>query len=95
MAVNTAQPVRDHEPPPKGILEDVSAKGGDLLTRTVENVFPYGSREAERLRNRYEEEDDNDNEKAAKDDKIDVNEPGSVGRSTRCMLQRDASVSSH
>jgi chromatin structure-remodeling complex subunit RSC9 len=87
--------VHNREPPPKEILEDVSAKGGDLLTRTVENFFPPGSREAERLRNGDDESEDDDEEKTPKDDKMDVDEPGSVGRSTRCMLQKGASLSSH
>jgi len=67
----------------------VSAKGGDLLNRTVENFFPHGSREAERLRNGEEDSDDDDEEgdikKTPRDDKMDVDDPGSLGRSTRCM----------
>ncbi|CAO2655825.1 Nn.00g046280.m01.CDS01 [Neocucurbitaria sp. VM-36] len=85
--------VHKREPPPKEILEDVSAKGGDLLNRTVDNFFPPGSREAERLRNGEEdseEEDDDDGgggdvKKTPKDDRMDVDEPGSVGRSTRSL----------
>jgi chromatin structure-remodeling complex subunit RSC9 len=70
----------------------VSAKGGDLLTRTVDNFFPPPSREAERLRNGEGEEDseeedsDGDVKRTPKDDKMEVDEPGSLGRSTRCML---------
>jgi chromatin structure-remodeling complex subunit RSC9 len=70
----------------------VSAKGGDLLTRTVDNFFPPPSRETERLRNgdgeedSEEEESDGDVKRTPKDDKMEVDEPGSVGRSTRCML---------
>jgi chromatin structure-remodeling complex subunit RSC9 len=67
----------------------VSAKGGDLLTRTVENFFPpSSSREAERLRNggedSEEEDEDGDAKQTPKDDKMDADEPGSLGRSTRC-----------
>lgn len=81
--------VHNREPPPKEILEDVSAKGGDLLSRTVDNFFPPGSREAERLRNGDEESEDEDEDgdakKTPKDDKMDVDDPGSVGRATRSL----------
>jgi chromatin structure-remodeling complex subunit RSC9 len=82
--------VHKREPPPKEILEDVSAKGGDLLNRTVDNFFPPSSRETERLRNgeddSEEDDEDGDVKRTPKDDKMDIDEPGSVGRSTRCML---------
>jgi hypothetical protein len=82
--------VHNREPPPKEILEDVSAKGGDLLNRTVENFFPPGSRETERLRNGDEdsedEEEEGDVKRTPRDDKMDVDEPGSLGRSTRCTI---------
>ncbi|KAH9864175.1 hypothetical protein J1614_010109 [Plenodomus biglobosus] len=85
--------VHQRDPPPKEILEDVSAKGGDLLTRTTDNFFPPSSREAERLRtgdddgDDDEEEDDGDGEprKTPKDDKMDMDEPGSLGRTTRSL----------
>jgi hypothetical protein len=64
----------------------VSAKGGDLLTRTVDNFFPPSSRETERLRNGGEDSEDDDDEGTPKDEKMDVDEPGSLGRSTRCRL---------
>jgi chromatin structure-remodeling complex subunit RSC9 len=71
--------VHKREPPPKEILEDVSAKGGNLLNRTVENYFRPGSREAERLRT----DSDGDTKRTPKEDKMDVDEPGSTGRVTR------------
>ena len=64
----------------------MSAKGGDLLNRTVENYFRPASREAERLRNGDEdsEESDEDGEhKTPRGDKMDVDDPGSTGRVTR------------
>lgn len=79
--------VHKREPPPKEILEDVSAKGGDLLNRTVENYFRPASREAERLRgdeDSEESDEEGDNKRTPKEDKMDVDEPGSVGRATRC-----------
>ncbi|KAF1832103.1 RSC complex subunit Rsc9 [Decorospora gaudefroyi] len=77
--------VHKREPPPPEILENVSAKGGDLLNRTVDNFFPPSSRETERLRGDEESEEDDDVEKTPKDDKMDVDEPGSLGRSTRSL----------
>ncbi|KAF2023937.1 hypothetical protein EK21DRAFT_94491 [Setomelanomma holmii] len=80
--------VHNREPPPKEILEDVSAKGGDLLNRTVENFFP-SNRETERLRNgedeSEEDEEDGDVKRTPKDDRMEIDEPGSVGRSTRSL----------
>jgi len=65
------------EPPPKEILENVTAKGGDLLNRTIENYTPRISREAENLVNG---DDDSDMEqKTPSQDKMDVDEPGSTG----------------
>jgi chromatin structure-remodeling complex subunit RSC9 len=79
--------LHNKEPPPPSILEDVSAKGGDLLNRTVENYFPTGSRESDRVRNGEsdsEESDDNgEPKKTPKLDRMDVDEPGSTGRVTR------------
>lgn len=65
----------------------MSAKGGDLLGRTAENYFRPISRETERLRNGEEdsEESDEEGEKGTpRAEKMDVDEPGSLGRSTRC-----------
>ncbi|KAH8730682.1 hypothetical protein GQ44DRAFT_605672 [Phaeosphaeriaceae sp. PMI808] len=81
--------VHNREPPPKEILEDVSAKGGDLLGRTVDNFFPSVNRETERLRNGEDDSEDEDEDgeakKTPKDDKMDVDNPGSLGRSTRSL----------
>jgi hypothetical protein len=74
------------EPPPKEILEDVSAKGGDLLNRTLENYLPRSSREADNLANgdRTDSEDEHNTPRAA--DKMEIDEPGSTGgRATRGM----------
>ncbi|GME64603.1 rsc complex subunit rsc9 [Neofusicoccum parvum] len=67
------------EPPPKEILEDVSAKGGDLLTRTKENFFAASSRELESLTNgRDSDESEEEGQKTPKEDKMDIDEaPGS------------------
>ncbi|KAF1938818.1 hypothetical protein EJ02DRAFT_425406 [Clathrospora elynae] len=77
--------IHKREPPRPEILENVSAKGGDLLSRTVDNFLAPSSRETERLRGEEDSEDDDEMEKTPKDDKMDVDEPGSVGRSTRSL----------
>lgn len=38
--------VHGKEPPPREILEDVSAKGGNLLSRTIENYMAVNPRYA-------------------------------------------------
>ena len=37
--------IHHKEPPPREILEDLTARGGDLLNRTLENYRPRGGRE--------------------------------------------------
>ncbi|KAH6633428.1 hypothetical protein C7974DRAFT_423771 [Boeremia exigua] len=78
--------IHKREPPPKEILEDITAKGGDLLNRTVENFY-RGSREAERLRtgDSDDSDEDGDMKKTPNADKMDVDEPGSTGRPTRSL----------
>ncbi|KAL8768838.1 MAG: hypothetical protein Q9209_005019 [Squamulea sp. 1 TL-2023] len=71
----------DREPPPKEILEDVTARGGDLLTRTVENYSQPSIEDAE---------PSGDDEVTTPNggDKMDIDEPGSgTGRSTRGLRQ--------
>ncbi|KAF2804713.1 RSC complex subunit Rsc9 [Mytilinidion resinicola] len=82
--------IHKREPPPKEILEDVSAKGGDLLSRTVENYFRPASREADKLLGNSEDRDiegsDAESHKTPKEDKMEVDEPGSTGgRVTRAL----------
>ncbi|KAF2468484.1 uncharacterized protein BDR25DRAFT_304921 [Lindgomyces ingoldianus] len=83
--------IHKRDPPPKEILEDVSAKGGDLLSRTAENFFRPASRETERLRNGEDDDESEESDedgvtrKTPKDDKMDIDEPGSSGRVTRAL----------
>ncbi|EOA91880.1 Chromatin structure-remodeling complex protein rsc9 [Exserohilum turcicum] len=77
--------IHKRDPPPPEILENVSAKGGDLLNRTLENFQPPSSREAERLRGDEESDDDEDLDKTPKDDKMEVDDPASLSRSTRSL----------
>jgi len=65
----------------------VSAKGGDLLNRTADNFFRPLSRETERLRNGdedSEEEDEEGESKTPRENKMDAEDPGSLGR--RCTF---------
>ena len=73
------------EPPPKEILEDVSAKGGDLLKRTVEN-YARRSSKIERdlgVGGPEAESSDVDRDRSPKQEKMDVDEPASAGRIQR------------
>ncbi|KAL9604678.1 MAG: hypothetical protein Q9219_000398 [cf. Caloplaca sp. 3 TL-2023] len=69
-------------PPPRRILEDISAKGGDLLSRTVGNFRQATVEDAEAS---------GDDELKTPDgggDKMDLDEPGSgTGRSIRGLRQ--------
>ena len=69
------------EPPPKEILEDLTAKGGDILNRTVEN---YRVPQKANLMN-GEHDSESEGAKTPKDEKMDIDDPGS-GRSTRGVL---------
>lgn len=69
----------NRQPPPKEILEDVSAKGGDLLNRTLENYRRPMSRD-ERVANGMEPEGSDDEGHTPAADAMDVDEPGSIGR---------------
>lgn len=63
-------------PPPKEILEDLTARGGDLLTRTLDTFRQAPAEDAEAS---GEEEVTTPN-----GNKMDIDEPGSgTGRSTR------------
>ncbi|KAI4113536.1 MAG: hypothetical protein LQ338_008160 [Usnochroma carphineum] len=75
--------IKDHHnktPPPKEVLEDLTAKGGDLLIRTVQNYRQPTVEDAEAS---GEEEVTTPN-----GDKMDIDEPGSgTPRSTRGLRQ--------
>lgn len=75
------------EPPPKEILEDVSAKGGDLLNRTLENYTVRAIRETDGLGNGSQEGASDDEHKTPNaSEKMDLDDPGSTGgRVTRGM----------
>ena len=67
------------DPPPIEILENLTAKGGNILTRTVDNFQP-----PQRSNLQNGDDSDSDGVKTPKEDKMDVDEPGSgTARSTR------------
>ncbi|KAH0054522.1 hypothetical protein KCU72_g5143, partial [Aureobasidium melanogenum] len=68
------------EPPPKEVVEDVTAKGGDVMSRTLDN-YPNSAVKEKSMANGHS----SDNEDTAKDHHDD-GEPGSV-RSTRGLRQ--------
>lgn len=69
------------EPPPKEILEDITAKGGDLLSRTVDNFKPPLVRM--NLSNGQDSEgSDGEESKTPKEEKMDIDDPGSGGART-------------
>ena len=73
-------------PPPKEILEDTTAKGGGLLTRTLENYKPSGRRETGGLGNDHS--DGSGDEGTPARESIPIEEtPGSGGRVTRGLRQ--------
>lgn len=66
------------EPPPREILEDVTAKGGDLLHRTVDNFRPPPPRPT--VANGPDSEASGGEEsKTPKEEKMEADEPGSGG----------------
>lgn len=79
----------EKEPPPKEILEDVTAKGGNVMTRTLENFERPKPREQENLQNGEDGEEDPE-QKTPKDEKTEgAEDPGSAtGRSTRGLRQQ-------
>ncbi|RKF61832.1 Chromatin structure-remodeling complex subunit rsc9 [Erysiphe neolycopersici] len=73
------------EPPPKEILEDLTARGGGLRSRTIQNFVPPGKRDG----------GPNDFSEASGDDgtpsrerNVSEDTPGSVGRATRGLRQQ-------
>lgn len=79
------------EPPPKEILEDQTAAGGAVMTRTLEN---YNGRrvswDAQQLANgrRSSNASEGEEEKTPREDKMDMDDPESVGRVGRGLRQQ-------
>ncbi|KAI9776403.1 MAG: Chromatin structure-remodeling complex protein rsc9 [Geoglossum umbratile] len=80
--------VHKKEPPPREILEDVTARGAALLTRTVENYKPPGNREQGQLGNGEDSDHSGDEGQGTPNQDIGGGEePGSIGRITRGLRQ--------
>jgi chromatin structure-remodeling complex subunit RSC9 len=78
--------IHGKEPPPKEILEDVTAKGGSLLTRTIENYRPSGRRETGALA-ADQSDASGDDGTPIRDGNGSEDTPGSGGRATRGLRQ--------
>jgi chromatin structure-remodeling complex subunit RSC9 len=78
--------IHNKEPPPREILEDITAKGGGLLTRTLENYRPSTRRETGALGN-PESEASGDDMTPARERGGSEEAPGSGGRVTRGLRQ--------
>lgn len=72
--------MHSQEPPPVGILEKLTAKGADILSRTVDNFKPPAKRS-----NVVSGDGDSasEEERTLKEEKMDIDEPNSQGRTTR------------
>lgn len=70
------------DPPPREILEDLTAKGGDLLHRTVENFRPPIVGRPSLSNGQDSDGSGAEESKTPKEDKMDVDEPGSGGART-------------
>ncbi|KAI9663570.1 MAG: Chromatin structure-remodeling complex protein rsc9 [Trizodia sp. TS-e1964] len=80
--------VHGRVPPPKEILEDVTARGGDLLTRTLENYKIPGTREQGNLATGEDSDGSADERtRTPKQDRTEIEEPVSSGRVTRGLRQ--------
>lgn len=73
-------------PPPREILEDITARGSDLRTRTLENYTPRGANESMSLQDNNESADD---EQLTPKKEREFEEPGSGGRYPTRNLRQD------
>jgi len=78
--------IHGKEPPPKEILEDLTAKGGGLLSRTVDTFTPTTRRETGALGNGNDEASGEDGT-PSRDRNGSEETPGSGGRVTRGLRQ--------
>lgn len=82
-----------HEtPPPPEILENLTAKGGDLRNRTLENFHTPTSRDSGVMADGLESADDE--QRTPKADHMDLDEPGSGGRypTSKALPKKPAST---
>lgn len=74
--------VHKKEPPPKEILEDITAKGGDLLSRSTE-TFRTPQKHEHVANGNDSEGSDGDASRTPKPDRMDIDEPASGERRSR------------
>ena len=67
------------EPPPVEILEKLTAKGGDILNRTVDN-FQIPQKGSNFVNGASDSE--NEGDRTPREDRMDVDDPGSGGGRT-------------
>lgn len=78
--------IHKKEPPPREILEDLTAKGGALLTRTIDNYKPSARQETKALG--YHDSEASGDDGTPSRERIGSEEtPGSGGRVTRGLRQ--------
>jgi len=77
--------IHGKEPPPKEILEETTAKGSGLLTRTLENYRPTVRRETSALG--IDSDGSGDDGTPTRDTMATEETPGSGGRATRGLRQ--------
>lgn len=77
------------EPPPKEILEEVTAKGANVMSRTLENFQRPAPREPESLQNGESSDASPEQKTPGKEERLDMDDPGSAtGRSSRGLRQQ-------
>ena len=81
------------EPPPVEILEQLTAKGSDILSRNVDNFKPPALRGG--IVNGGSDSENEDARTPEKDGRMDVDDPVSGGRTTRGILQFHAVLGSY
>ena len=79
--------IHKQEPPPKEILEDLTAKGGDLLSRTVDNFRPP-QRFDHAVNGNDTDGSEDDATRTPKSERMDTDEPASGERRTRGELRK-------
>ena len=77
----------EKEPPPKEILEDVTAKGGHVMSRTLENFARPIPREERNLEN-GDASDTSPEQKTPKEEKMDEDPGSATGTRTRGLRQQ-------
>ncbi|KAL9047004.1 MAG: hypothetical protein Q9214_000312 [Letrouitia sp. 1 TL-2023] len=87
LAAYEIKTIHDKEPPPVEVLENVTARGGDLLSRTAQN-YQISSTRDDFVNGQDEDGSGDEDVKTPKEDRMDIDEPGSgSGRTTRGLRQ--------